>query len=104
MSAYSWLALTYERLDRPDDAIEAYITPLTFSEENRDMVAALREAAKRGGMKGFWKRRLRFLLEEPEVRMASVAFGYMEVGDHDEALAWLEKVFGARRVHPQSAE
>ena len=45
VSAYSWLALAYERLDRPDDAIEAYVTPLTFSEENRDLVAAL----QRGG-------------------------------------------------------
>ena len=96
VSVYLWLALAYERLDRPEDAIEAFITPLTFSEENRDMVAALREAAKRGGVKGFWKRRLGFLLEEPEVRMGSVAYGYLQVGDYDQALAWLEKVYAAR--------
>jgi TolB-like protein/DNA-binding winged helix-turn-helix (wHTH) protein/Tfp pilus assembly protein PilF len=96
LSVYPWLALTYERLDRPEEATEAYITPLTFSEENRDMVAELREAAKRGGLKGFWKRRLRFLLEEPDVRMGSVAFGYLTVGDYDQAIACLEKVYAAR--------
>lgn len=96
VSVYPWLALAYERLDRSEEATEAYITPLTFSEENRGMVAALREAARRGGLKGFWRRRLQFLLEEPEVRMGSVAFGYLEVGDSDQALAWLEKVYAAR--------
>jgi TolB-like protein/DNA-binding winged helix-turn-helix (wHTH) protein len=96
VSIYPWLAQTYERLDRPEEATDAYITPLTFSEENRGMVAALREAAKRGGLKGFWERRLQFLLEEPEVRMGSVAFGYMEVGNSDQALAWLEKLYAAR--------
>jgi len=96
ISLYPWLAMAYERLDRPEEATEAYITPLTFAEENRGMVASLREAARRGGLKGFWERRLRFLLEEPEVRVGSVAFAYVEVGDFDQALAWLEKLYAAR--------
>ncbi|HEX6622291.1 MAG TPA: tetratricopeptide repeat protein, partial [Pyrinomonadaceae bacterium] len=96
VSVYPWLALAYERLDRPHEATEAYLTPLTFSEENRDIVAALREAAARGGLKGYWTRRLQFLLEEPEVRMGSLAFAYLKVGDHDRALASLENVYAAR--------
>jgi TolB-like protein/DNA-binding winged helix-turn-helix (wHTH) protein/tetratricopeptide (TPR) repeat protein len=104
VSLYSWLALAYERLERPGDAIEAYIAPLTFSEENRDMVAALRQAAREEGLKGFWKRRLGFLLEEPDVRMGSVAFGYLEVGDHDRALAWLERAFAARGAFIRSLQ
>ena len=61
-------------------------------------------AAGEEGLKGFWKRRLGFLLEEPEVRMGSVAFGYLEVGDHDQALAWLERAFAARGAFIRSLQ
>lgn len=88
--------------------MEAYLTPLTFSEEHYDMVAALRAAAARGGIKGFWETRLQYLLEEPEVRAYSVATAYARIGDHDRALAWLEKLSAERgawirglKVQPQ---
>jgi DNA-binding winged helix-turn-helix (wHTH) protein/TolB-like protein len=95
-SVYHWLGQSYERLDRHDEAVEAFITPLTFSEANRDMVAALRAAAKQGGLKGFWTRRLQFLLEERPVRIGSVASAYVKIGDHDRALAWLQKLYAER--------
>ena len=31
------------------------------------------------------------MLQEPEVRTASVAFAYLSSGDHDSAMTWLEK-------------
>jgi TolB-like protein/DNA-binding winged helix-turn-helix (wHTH) protein len=95
-SAYHWLGQSYERLGRHEEAVEAFITPLTFSEDNRDMVAALRAAAKQGGLKGFWTRRLQFLLEERPVRIGAVASAYVKVGDHDRALAWLQKLYAER--------
>src|SRR5918994_1910343 len=63
------------------------------SEKNGEVVAALRAAAKRGGLKGFWRQRLQFLLEEPHVRTHAVASTYARIGDHDQALAWLEKLY-----------
>jgi tetratricopeptide (TPR) repeat protein len=106
--AYYSLGQSHERLDRPEQAVEAYVMPLTFSEENGSMVAALRAAAKRGGLKEFWKRRLQFLLEEPEIRIGSVASAYLKAGDRDRALEWLEKLYterGARirglKVNPE---
>jgi tetratricopeptide (TPR) repeat protein len=95
-SAHFTLGLSYERLNRPEQAVEAYITPLTFSEKNRDLVASLRAAAQRGGLKGFWERRLQALLQEPDVRTFSVASAYMRLGNHDQALAWLEKLYAER--------
>ena len=70
--------------------MEAFITPLTYSERHGPLVTGLRAAAERGGLKGFWERRLQALLEEPEVRTFSIARTYMRLGDHDRALAWLE--------------
>ena len=45
------LGRAYERLNRPQEAVDAYVMPLTFSEANREMVAALRTAGARRGIK-----------------------------------------------------
>ena len=95
-SVYTFLAQAYEQLGRPRDAVEAYLAPLTFSEQNRDMVAALRAAAARGGLKEFWNLRLQYLLKEPEPRTASVAGAYVQIGDHDHAMEWLERLYTER--------
>jgi hypothetical protein len=51
------------------------------------MVDALRSAARRGGLKEFWKQRLQYLLEQPHVPLATVAAAYVQIGDHDSAMA-----------------
>jgi serine/threonine-protein kinase len=106
--AHDLLGLAYERLNRPEQAVEAYITPLTFSEKNSDLVAALRAAAARGGSKAFWERRLQALLEEADPRPFSVAAAYVRLGDRERALAWLQKLYDARggrvralKTHPE---
>lgn len=93
---HNYLGRAYERLGRPREAVEAYVAPLAFSEANRDEVAALRAAADRGGMKGFWEQRLEFLLAESEVRPYSVAVAYVRLGDHERSLQWLEKLYAER--------
>jgi tetratricopeptide (TPR) repeat protein len=94
--AYGSLGLAYEALDRPQDAVEAYITPLTFQETNRDLVAALRAAAAKGGIAEYWKLRLGQLLQQSYVPTAAVAAAYVRIGDHDSAMAWLEKLYSER--------
>jgi tetratricopeptide (TPR) repeat protein len=86
------LGRAYEQLGRHQEAVDAYVTPLTFSESNRETVLGLRAAAARGGIKGFWEQRLQYLLKEPEVRAYSVATAYVRLSDHDRALVWLEKL------------
>jgi tetratricopeptide (TPR) repeat protein len=100
--AYFWLARSYERLARPEQAIEAYLTPLTFSESNRERVTSLRAAAGEGGLKGFWRQRLQFLLAEPELRVRSIANAYVQIGEHDRAFEWLEKLYAERGAQIRS--
>lgn len=93
---HSYLGRAYERLGQPEQAVEAYVTPLTFSEANRHRAEALRTAARRGGLAGFWELQLQMLLAEPEVRPFSVARAYARIGDHDRAIAWLERLYTER--------
>lgn len=95
-SVYSFLGRAYSHLERPEQAVEAYLTPLTFSEQNREMVDVLRSAARRGGLREFWKQRLQYLLEQPDVPLATVAAAYVQMGDHDNAMAWLERLYDER--------
>src|SRR4029453_12522375 len=94
--AYSPLWRSYERLGRTQETVEAYLAPLALSEQGREQVPALREAARLGGLDGFWKRRLEQLLAVPEPRAFGVARAYISLGDHDRALAWLEKLYVER--------
>lgn len=94
--AYGFLGRVYEQLDRPADAVDAYLTPFTFHETNRDMVAALRAAAAERGLRGFWALRLHQLLQQPHVPAASVAGAYVRLGDHENALRWLERLHAER--------
>ncbi len=89
---YSPLWRTYERLGRPQETIEAYVASLGFLRDEQANVPALREAARRGGLEGFWKRRLEQLLARPEPPAYSVARAYMSLGNRERALAWLEKL------------
>ena len=95
-SVYGVLGHAYGQLGRPEQAVEAYLTPLTFSEQNQEMVEALRSAARSGGLKEFWKTRLQYFLNQPYVPLAAVAAAYVQIGDHDSAMAWLERLHGER--------
>ena len=95
-SVYVFLGRAYEELGRPRDAIDSYLTPLAFEERNRDIVTELRAAAEKGGLKEFWKVRLGYLLRRPDVPIATVAGAYVRIGDHDNAMAWLERLYSAR--------
>jgi tetratricopeptide (TPR) repeat protein len=87
---------SYEQLGREKEAMEAYLTALSFSKREQQMVPALRAAAREGGLKALWKRRIEQLLAQPEPSPYVVAAIYARIDDHDRALAWLEKVYEQR--------
>ncbi len=95
-STYFFLARAYEQMNRTQEALDAYLRPAAMREENREMVAALRDAANRGGMKAFWTLRLQHFLKDPENNVISIASVYARIGDRDNAIAWLEKHYAAR--------
>ncbi len=96
VNVYDWLGQAYEKLGRHEQAVAAFITPLTFSEEKREAVASLRAAARVAGLKGYSKRWLEFAREWPDVGKGAVASAYLRAGDHDQALVWLQKVYEER--------
>jgi tetratricopeptide (TPR) repeat protein len=93
--AYWPLWRSYEQLGREQEATESYLTAISFW-ISAEEASALREAARTGGMQGVWRRRLETLLASPDPSAHSTALVYVELGDNDRALAWLEKVYEQR--------
>jgi tetratricopeptide (TPR) repeat protein len=96
-TSYKFLGFAYERLHREAEAIDAYIKPLTFSEEHRRQVELLRAAGQRGGLRGYYEQALALLLErDAPVRPASMAWAHLKLGQHDRALEWLDRLHAER--------
>ncbi len=94
---YRSLASSHERLGREREAVDAYIKPLTFSEEHREHVDRLRAAADRGGLRGFYEQQLAMLLEpDPIAHSAEIARIYVKLGDTSRALEQLEALYADR--------
>jgi Tfp pilus assembly protein PilF len=95
-SAYWPLWASYARLGREPEAIDTYLTALSLSKDEQANVPALRDAARRGGIAGFWRCRIEQLLARPRPSPYLLATAYVRVGDHDRAFRWLEKLYGQR--------
>ena len=90
-SVYVWLGACYEHLGREREAVDAYIMPLTFGEEDQQEVSALRTAAAQGGLRGYWACRLQYARRRPKASHEELALASLKVGDRDQAIAWLER-------------
>jgi TolB-like protein len=95
-TAYQWLGKSHEQLGREQEAVEAFLAPLTFSEETAGDVASLREAAARGGLRGYWKRWIEIELAKPDPHNDARALAYVRLGEPDKALALLERLVAER--------
>jgi DNA-binding winged helix-turn-helix (wHTH) protein/TolB-like protein/tetratricopeptide (TPR) repeat protein len=91
-SVYSWLGACYEHLGREREAVNAYITPLTFGDEHQKEAAALRAAAAKGGLRGYWTCRLDQIGRKPEAKPEEQAIAALKVGDRDQAIGSLERL------------
>ncbi len=99
ITAYGWLAKSLEQLGRDQEAVDAYVAPLTFREDRGPDVAALRAAAAAGGMRGFWKRWLEIEQRQQEYFNTQVpAIAWLSIGDRERALSELEKLCEARSL------
>jgi TolB-like protein/DNA-binding winged helix-turn-helix (wHTH) protein/tetratricopeptide (TPR) repeat protein len=93
---YKYLGEAYELLHRETEAIDAYIKPLTFSEEHRRTVELLRAAGQRDGLRGFYEQTLALLLEGDPARPEELARVHLKLGQHDRALEWLDRLHAER--------
>jgi DNA-binding winged helix-turn-helix (wHTH) protein/TolB-like protein/Flp pilus assembly protein TadD len=91
-SVYGWLGACYEQLGREREAVDAYIAPLTFGDEHQKEATALRAAAAKGGLRGYWRYQLEQVGRKPEAYTDRQAIAALEVGDRDQAIAALERL------------
>ena len=87
------LGTLYTVQGRRQEAVEANLSSLAFSGASADTLASLREAAMEGGLAGYWKRWL--ALRGAEASDYMVARAHLHAGDHDAAVAALERAYSA---------
>jgi len=91
------LAMAYYRKGMGDQAVDEWITADALVGLKNDRIAALRQAYRASGMRGFFQEWLKQALEPP-VYEFGVAQRYAIAGEKDLAFEWLEKVYEER--HP----
>jgi DNA-binding winged helix-turn-helix (wHTH) protein/tetratricopeptide (TPR) repeat protein len=95
-TVYDWLGRAHEQLGRRQEALAAFVAPLTFQEVNRPAAEALRAAARQESPRGFWQRWLELELSGDDPHNDARALAYLRLGDRDRALEALERLVRER--------
>jgi TolB-like protein/Flp pilus assembly protein TadD len=90
---YLHLARTYEQMGRYEDAVKARQKALTISGAPPEEVEALARTYSEEGPKGYWMCRLEKLQGQDEQDPYFTARIYAQLGDKEQAFAWLEKAY-----------
>jgi DNA-binding winged helix-turn-helix (wHTH) protein/TolB-like protein len=96
---YTFLAACYEKKGMYEDAIKAYERDFALAGDSPRTVAAMRAAYKTSGINGFWRRHTELLNERSTRTYVSpiwIAMDYANLGDKEQAFAWLEKAYAER--------
>ena len=107
--AHIYLAVTYERNGMFEEAISEFekhsilrgISPEKATKE----AAALREAYKKSGANGYWRKKIeigekeRALHLDTSPTMSAIAAYYAQIGENDKAVALLEKAYEQRESY-----
>jgi serine/threonine-protein kinase len=104
-----YLALTYERKGMFEEAISEYekhsILNGTSPEEAAKEAAALREAYKKSGANGYWRKQIKIYEKNRASRsdflltpLSIIASIYAQLGEKEQALALLEKAYEKREM------
>jgi tetratricopeptide (TPR) repeat protein len=93
------LGATYDAMGMHDEAIAEYLEGNTLRGRNQEELAALEEAYSASGKRGYWQKQLDLLKEKAKrqyVSPFSIALAYIQLGEKDQAFAWLEKTYEER--------
>ena len=95
---HSGLALVYLQKGRYAEAIQEFELCIMGLDEidAKEKAAALRQAFKEAGMRGYWKKHLQLLITESKRRYImplEVASDYAMLGEKELAFEWLEKAY-----------
>lgn len=91
--AYSGLARIYVQMGRYEDAVRTRQKAMTLSGTPPEEVEALGRAYSESGPKGYWMWRLEKLKGQYEHDPYFTAQIYAQLGDKEQAFAWLEKAY-----------
>ena len=87
------LAQAYQAKGMYAEAVAEHLKEFTLKGESSEMMAALNAAYGSSGIKGFWRKRLEQELKRSYVEPVKIAVIYTDLGDKDQAFAWLEKAY-----------
>lgn len=88
------LGTAYLRKGMHAEAVEAYLKEKAIAGVPTEIIAPFRQAYEAGGIKGYWQKELEQAQERVKQGRGSsrrLAHIYTELGDKDQAFAWLEK-------------
>jgi serine/threonine protein kinase/Tfp pilus assembly protein PilF len=82
------------------EAVEAYLKAASMGGFAPEVLAALKEAFAKGGIRGYTEKVIEIRKSRPQADFdpTSIARGYARLGDKDQAFAWLEKAYADRSV------
>lgn len=95
-TTYYWLGRAYEQKGLYDQALEAFLKPYP-----PEIAAALKEAYRTSGWKGYWQKQLELAKERAKrgyVPTYTFAEIYARLGEKDQAFEWLEKAYEERNA------
>jgi TolB-like protein/DNA-binding winged helix-turn-helix (wHTH) protein len=97
-AAYLQAGILFERQGREPDALAASVNleRLRFGSAHLE---ALRDAAQKGGVRGYWGKQIELLREQAQLRRIppmDFAMAYIRMGDKDRAMEMLEEAYRQR--------
>jgi tetratricopeptide (TPR) repeat protein len=101
-AAYSWAGLALELQGRGAEAVAAYIKADSLAGSSAVQIKSLESAARTGGVRGYWRKRLEVLQERakrervPPYNFASV---YVHIGENGRAMDLLEAAYRRHAPH-----
>jgi serine/threonine-protein kinase len=94
------LAYVYEIKGMKDEAVASYLKSRTLAGDTAERIAALKTAYAVSGWKGYLQTRVDEMQEHARLKRYtspfSIALLYAQMGEKNEALAWLEKTYEER--------
>ena len=94
------LAYVYEIKGMKDEAVASYLKSRTLAGDTAEKIAALKAAYAVSGWKGYLQKRVDEMKEHARLQRYispfSVALLYAQMGEKNQALAWLEKTYEER--------
>jgi serine/threonine-protein kinase len=92
-TAYRGLVRTYEAMGRYEDAVKFKKKVFALWGEPSQRIAALDSTFSESGPKGYWMWHLERLTGEYDRYPILIAMYYAQLGERDQAFAWLEKAY-----------